>query len=118
MTTPTKYFHDRSILVLLAINSILLVLGVLLVLFRLDASKGSSYVIQYRAGVALGEYKTGSGLDMSSFIFFLAVTFAFSVLISMRSYHDRRNISLAVLMMTSLLSLLAIIVSEALLVLR
>lgn len=118
MTTPTKYFHDRSVLALLALNSILLILGILLVLFRLDASKGSNYIIQYRAGVALGEYKTGSGLDMSSFIFFLAITFALSVLISMRSYHERRYIALSVLMMTSLLSLLAIIVSEALLVLR
>lgn len=118
MTTPTKYFHDRSVLVLLAINSVLLVVGVLLVLFRLDASKGSAYIIQYRSGVAIGEYKTGSGLEMSSFIFFLAITYALAILISVRSYHERRQIALAVLMMTSLLSLLAIIVSEALLGLR
>jgi hypothetical protein len=74
MATPTKYFHDRAVLLFLTINSILLVVGILLVLFRLDSSKGNGYILQFRAGVGIGEYKTGSAYDMSSFIFFLIIT--------------------------------------------
>lgn len=118
MTTPTKYFHDRSVLLLLALNSVLLVVGVLLVLFRLDTSRGSNYFIQYRANVGIGEFKTGNSLDMSGFIFFQIITFAFALLISIRSYQARRHIALFVLMMTTLLSVLTIYVSNALLVLR
>ncbi len=118
MSTDSKYLHDRSVLALLTVNSILMVSGILLILFKLDASKGSGYIIQFRSGVGIGEFKTGSSLDMSSFIFFMALTFAISVVISTRSYHERRRVALSVLMMTSLLILLAIIVSDALLVLR
>ncbi len=118
MAIPTKFFHDRTILILLIINSILLVVGSLLVLFRLDASKASGYIIQYRSGVGIGEFKTGSGLDMAGFVFFLMVAFALSFIISIRSYNERRNIALTVLILTSLLSLLTIMVSDALLVLR
>lgn len=118
MATDSKYLHDRSVLALLTVNSILLVSGILLILFKLDASKGSSYIIQFRSGVGIGEFKTGSALDMSSFIFFMVLAFALSIVLSTRSYQERRRIALSVLMMTSLLILLAIIVSDALLVLR
>ena len=118
MSDSTKYLHDRSILLLLAINAILLVVGVLLVLSRLDAGKGSGYFIQYRANVGIGEFKTGSSLDMSGFIFFMLINLGLAILISVRSYHERRHIAIATLMMTGLLGLLAIIVSDALLVLR
>lgn len=118
MTTSGKFLHDRSILLLLAINSVLLVVGVLLVLARLDGGKGSGYFIQYRANVGIGEFKTGSSMDMSSFIFFTIITFALSIFISVRSYQERRQVAITTLMLTSLLILLAIIVSDALLVLR
>lgn len=118
MATDTKYLHDRSVLALLTMNSILAVSGILLILFKLDASKGSNYIIQFRSGVGIGEFKSGSALDMSGFIFFMLLSFGVSILISTRCYNERRRLALSVLMMTSLLILLAIIVSDALLVLR
>ncbi len=118
MVSPKNYFHDRSVLLLLVLNTTLLVVGALVVLFRLDASKGSSYIIQYRANVGIDEFKTGSGIDMLSFVLFLILVFSLSLFISHRSYKERRSVALIMLMMTSLLSLLAIIVSNALLVLR
>lgn len=118
MTTPTKYFHDRSVLSLLIINVVLVVTGSLLVLFRLDAAKGSNYFIQFRSNVGIGEFKTGGMLDMVSFVAFLFVTFGISVLISMRSYSKRKSIAIYALMISALLSVLCIRISDALLVLR
>jgi hypothetical protein len=118
MSTPTKYFHDRLVLLLLILNSVLLVAGTLLVLFRLDGSKGSNYIVQYRANVGIGEFTTGNNIDMASFALFLLVTFVVAVLISHRSYNERRSIALTVLVLTLLMSVLTIIVSNALLVLR
>lgn len=118
MVNTKNYFHDRSVLLLLVLNSALVLVGALVVIFRLDASKGSSYIVQYRANVGIDEFQTGSGLDMLSFVGFIIVTYTLSLFISHRAYKDRRSIALTMLMMASLLCLLAIIVSNALLVLR
>lgn len=118
MTTPTKFFHDRSVLLLLALNSVLVITGILLVLFQLDSSKGNTYYIQFRGVSASGEFKTGTAYDMSSFILFFAVSFAFSLLISTRIYHERRNLALSILTMTAILAVFAIVVSGSLLAQR
>jgi hypothetical protein len=118
MTTPTKYFHDRSILLFLALNSVLTITGILLVLFQLDSSKGNTYYIQFRGVSASGEFKTGNAFDMSGFILFFAVTFLFSLLISKRIYGERRSLALGGLIMTSILAIFAIVVSGSLLAQR
>jgi heme/copper-type cytochrome/quinol oxidase subunit 3 len=119
MTTPTKYFHDRSVLLLLIINSVLVIAGVLFVLFHLDASKGSTYIIQCRmCDTAAHEFNGGSAFDMSGFIFFLLITSGFAVFTSRRVYNERRNVALAILVMTSLLAIFAVIVSYSLFSLR
>jgi len=119
MTTPTKFFHDRSILLLLIINSIITVTGVLFVLFHLDASKGSTYIVQCRmCDTAAHEFQGGSAFDMSSFIFFMLISFVLSLLISRRVYNERRTLSLSVLVMCGLLGIFALIVSYSLFSLR
>lgn len=115
----TKYFHDRTVLLLLIINSVIAITGVLFVLFNLDASKGSAYIIQCRlCNTVANEFKGGSALDMSSFIFFFLITFGFSVFISRRIYNERRQVALALLAMSGLLGIFAIIVSYSLFSLR
>ena len=119
MTTPTKYFHDRSVLLLLTLNSLLVITGILFVLLHLDASKGTAYIIQCRmCDTAAHEFKGGSALDMSGFIFFLLITFGFSLLISKRIYNQRRHIALTILVMTSLLAIFGLLVSYSLFTLR
>ena len=115
----TKYFHDRSVLLLLITNSALAIAGVLFVLFHLDASKGAAYIIQCRlCDTAAHEFKGGSALDMSGFILFLLLSFAISIAVSRRVYNERRHIALAVLVMTGLLAIFAIVVSYSLFSLR
>ena len=119
MTSPTKYFHDRTVLLLLIINSVLVIAGALFVLFHLDASKGSAYIIQCRmCDTAAHEFQGGTALDMSGFIFFLIATFGFAVMTSRRIYNHRRHVALAMLVMTALLSVFAVIVSYSLFSLR
>jgi hypothetical protein len=93
-------------------------LGSLLVLFRLDSSRSAGYIVEFRANFGIGEYRQGSVLNLLSFVFFLIFTFVLEVLISVRSYPLRRYIALTVLGMGVLLSLVAIVVSDALLKLR
>lgn len=119
MATPTKYFHDRTILLLLIINSVIVVTGILFVLFHLDASKGSTYIVQCRlCDTPAHEFKGGSAFDMSSFALFLAATYGMSVLISREIYKERRHLSLTILGLTGLLAVFALIVSYSLFSLR
>ncbi len=118
MTIPSKYFHHRSILLFLIINSVLLAVGTLLVLFRLDSDTASSYIIEYRANLGIGEYEIGNSLDVAGFVFFLIANFIITLLISIRSFNLRKNVSVMVLVIASLITVLTIIVSNALMTLR
>ncbi len=118
MTIPSRYFHNRSILLLLIINSVLVLTGSLLILFRLESSTTTNYIIEYRANLGIAEYEIGSALDMAAFVFFLFINFALCVFISLRAFVVRKNVAVAILAISCLLSLLAIIVGMALLGLR
>lgn len=119
MTSPTKYFHDRSVLLLLTLNSLLVVTGVLFVLLHLDSSKGTAYIIQCRlCDTATHEFKSGSALDMTGFILYLLITYGLSVIISRRIYNERRHIALVMLATTSILAIFSILVSYSLFTLR
>jgi len=118
MPVPKKYFNDRLVVLLLGIDLFLTVVGTLLVLFRLDPSRSTGYIIEYRANFGVGEFKTGGILSLSSFIAFLIINLVLGVLLSMRTFNLRRHVSLMVLSLAAMLSLLAIVVSNALLVLR
>ena len=118
MTIPSRYFHSRSILLFLIINSVLLLVGSLMILFRLDSGTTTNYIIEYRANYGIGEYERGYALDMAGFIFFLLINFAIAVFLSLRTFSIRKHVAVAVLVICSLISLLTIIVSNALMALR
>lgn len=102
----------------LIINSILVLLGTVLILFRLDSGTTTNYIIEYRANYGIGEYERGFALDMAGFIFFMLLNFAVCVFLSLRTFPVRKHIAVAVLGICTLLSLLTIIVSNALMGLR
>lgn len=118
MTIPSKYFHNRSILMLLIINSILVLIGTVLILFRLDSGTATNYIVEYRANYGIGEYKRGFALDVAGFVLFLIINFAISTFLSLRTFVIRRNVSIVILAICGLTNLLTIIVSNALMVLR
>ncbi len=118
MTIPNKYFHNKSILLLLIINVFLVLAGTVLILFRLDSGTTTNYIVEYRANYGIGEYQRGFALDMAGFVLFLIINFTISVFLSLRTFIIRKNVSIIILAICSLINLLTIIVSNALMVLR
>lgn len=115
MATPKKYSHDRIVLLLLSINSFLLLLGILMIILRLDPSN-TVYAVQYRSSLGLNAFKSGSASGILSFAMFSVLVFAFHTYLSRKAYPIRRHFALTVLGMATLLLTLSIIISNALLV--
>jgi len=117
MTIPKVYLRDRLALLIVSINGFLLLLLTVLILLRLDTSH-NSYIVQYRSDVVINAFRSGSSIDLLSFIVFGILVFILNTLISLRAYLIHRQLALTVLGLGTLLLVLAIIVSNALLVLR
>lgn len=118
MPITKKYFHDRTVLLLLGVNIFLAFLVIVSVLFRLQLGGGSGFIVQYRANLGIDQYKAGGLSNLLSFMGFAVVSLAANVILSYRSYHIRRQLALLILSHGSLLLLLCVIVSNALLALH
>ncbi len=116
--TAKRYLHDRLVLLLVSINTFLAVVTTVWVLFHLDPGRSNGYIVEYRVNRGLSAFKTGSTADILAFIFFVAFILVFNTLLSRHVYHIRRYFAVVILAMTTLLLSLALIVSNALLVLR
>ena len=117
MAGSKKYFHDRIILLLSSINAFLLILLVLFILLRLG-SGGGNYIDQYRSSLGIGAFRVGSLASFLLFMLFGALVLVFHSVLSFKVYGIRRQFAITILGLGSLLLLLSIIVSNALLVLR
>lgn len=118
MPAAKRYFQDRVVLLLLSINAFLALLAVLSVLFRMQGIGSSGYIVQYRADLGISAFKTGSSLTIVSFIGFALLVFAVHTSLSLRTYHIRKQLSVVILGLGTLLLVLGIIVSNALLALH
>jgi hypothetical protein len=114
VATPKKYFHDRTVLLLLSINLFLTLLLLVWIAAKLQGSHTSSYFIQYRQNLGL-TFRTGGVSGPLSFVVFSIATFAASVLLSKRAYPIRRQLALSLLGMGLFLEILAFIISRLLL---
>lgn len=118
MHIPKKYFHDRIVLLLVSANIFLAFLVVGVVLLRAGLGQGvDGYIVEYRANLGLNAFQKGNVLPILSFIAFALVTMVINIALSIRTYSLRRELSLTILGLGVLIMLLAIIVSNALLVL-
>jgi len=118
MQLAKKYFQDKEVLLLLGINVFLAFLASTIILLRLGSNTSSGYIVQYRANLGIGTFKSGSSIDFVYFIVFAILIAVFHILLSVRTYSLRRQFSIVLLSMGILLLTLTIIVSNALLVLR
>ena len=119
MPISRKYLHDKLILVLLSANAFLALACVILILLRFGASGGSNgYIVQYRQNLGISGFRTGSLANIVGFALYAPVVAVFNFFLSVRLYPLRRQLAIVVLSMGILLLILAIIVSNALLVLR
>lgn len=118
MHIPKRYFHDRMVLLLLATNAFLALVGIVSILLRLDAERSNSYIVEYReTQLGRNAFTSGSSREIWSFVLFILIVAILHTLLSIRVYGIRRHFAIAVLGMGVLLLVLAILVSNALLVL-
>lgn len=117
MHIPKNYFHDRRILLLLSASIFVTILNTLLVLLRLDSSRGS-YIVQYRDNLGLSAYKAGDSSTFISFILFGLLILTFQVVLSIKAYKIHRQYAIVVSALCLLLLVLTVIVSSSLLSLR
>ena len=118
MRIPKNYFQDRLVVLLISINSFLALLVAILVLFRLDSGGSDVYIVEYRANLGLSAFKRGGSAPLLSFVVFGLLILVIHIILSMRVYPVRRQFSVAILAMATLLLCLSLIVSNALLILR
>lgn len=107
------------VLLLSSINTFLAVLGSVLILLRLDSGRASnSYFIQFRAssGSNAFAFTKGTLYDVLSFIGFMLLVLVLHSVLSMRVYHVRRHASVAILALGAMVLLMAVVVTNALLV--
>jgi hypothetical protein len=118
MATPKKYFQDHLILLLLSTNAFLALSGIALVLARLSAGHGDSYIVQYRSSLGINAFQSGGVSDLLSFVLFMLLVVGVHTMLSIRVYAIHRHLAVVILSLGILLALLAIIISNALLALR
>jgi hypothetical protein len=118
MANPKTYFHDHLVLLLLTVNTFLAIFTAILVFLRLSSANGNSYIVQYRSILGVSAYKTGSVSDIISFGIFALLILAIGIFLSLRTYSINRHLAIMVLSFGILLTVLDIIISNALLVLR
>src|SRR3989304_2523877 len=118
MEQPKKYLNDRVILLLLTLMAILVVIGVSLVLLRFDPSRNPTTTAAYRPSITGTQYQSGKPLDIYLMAIFMIFTSATALILSIRTYHIRRFVSVFILSSTVFLLILATIVANALISLQ
>jgi hypothetical protein len=104
-------------LLLLTSSAFAAILNAILILLRLDSSRGT-YIVQYRANLGISAYRPGDSTTFLTFVVFGFVIFGAQMLISMKAYQIKRAYAVIVSALSLLLILLVIIVSNSLLALR
>lgn len=122
----TKHFlQDQRVLLLVSINAFMALLSITLVVLKLVASQGkTTFVTQFRSQPNAADFVTGgvgfngTALDMMSFIVAAVGFVILGVLLAYRAHSLNRQLAVVVLVLTAILSLFLIAVSNILLGLR
>lgn len=117
MIIPKQYLRDRVVLFIVSINVFLTFLLAGLTFLRLDTSH-NSYIVQYRSNAAINAFQSGSSVELFSFVVFGVLILISYTMISLRAYVIHRQLAVTILGFATFLLIIAIIVSNALLVLR
>ena len=119
MATSKHFIQDRSALLLVSANTFLALLSVVLILLKVNATRGTvNYIVSYRSSLGIDGYTQGTFWDIMSFVLATIIVYTIGMLIGYRAYKIRRELALVSLALTIPLLVLIIIVSNALLFLR
>lgn len=114
MELSKKFLHDRLVLLLITLISLIVVIGVSVVLLRFDASKNPTTTVAYRPSIVGSQYQSGKPIDIYSMAVYMIVTAVAGVFLSSKIYTVRHYLSIFTLSSTILLLILAIRVSWSL----
>lgn len=117
MHTPKKYFHDRLVLLLLTSLIFFTALTIILIVLNTGGERNEGYIVQYRPTLGLQAFEKGSVLNILSFAVFAGFISVFHTYLSIKTYLIRRNLSVAILALGLLLVILALVISNSLLLL-
>lgn len=119
MATSKHFFQDRTALLLVSVNSFLALLSTVLILLKINATRGTvNYIVSYRQIPSIDRYTVGTIWDVLSFIAAAALLYTLAMVLAYRTYKVRRELSLLVLGVSVPLLCFLLMVSNALLVLR
>ena len=106
--------HDRAVLLLITVISVLVVIGVSLVLLRFDVSRNPTTIVAYRPNIAGTQYLSGKPIDIYSLALFMIFTSVAAIGLSSRIYTVKKPAALFVLTSTVFLLILSTIVANSL----
>ena len=111
MELSKKFLHDRLVLGMVTLISVLVVIGVSIVFLRFDAARSTTTIIAYRQNNF--SYVPGKPIDIYSLAIFMILIAAAAVLLSARIYPIRRSLALFLLGSTIFLLILSAVVANA-----
>ena len=114
MDIPKNYLHDRLVLLLITIISILTVVGVCVVLLRFDPSRNPTTIVGYRPNISGTIYQPGKTIDIYSLAIYMVFTAAAAIFLGAKTYQARRFISVFILSACIFLLILSTIVANSL----
>ena len=117
MTDTRRFFHDRFVLFVLTINAFLALLCVISVLVRIGGAD-ENYIQFFRSNLGLNAFTVGGVGEILTFPVFAGAIFATHIVLALRFYAVRKTAGWTVMVLATLLLLLCLIVSNALLELR
>lgn len=121
MNVPKKYFQDKVILLLLSVNAFLMAFTLIQIALRIGGSGHADYIVQCRDCSnlqSISRFTKGSIAQILAFMVFAIGAMGIHSFLSVKLFHINRQLSVVVLALGSLLLLLALLVSNALLMLR
>lgn len=110
-----QYSHDRTVLLFLAINAFLVFLVIASLLLRLGGGSNTSYFSAYRSNLGLSAFQPGGVSNILAFIGFAVIVYSFQFVFSKKLYRIKRDGSLVVLFMTTIILFFALVIGNALL---
>ena len=125
MATNKHFFQDRTMLLFVSFETFIVLLSSALILLRLNAARDKViFVSQFRSlpnapdFAAGGLGVNGSVWDIISFVVAAIGIYAFGMILAFRVYRLRSELALTVLVLTLVLLLFLLAVSNILLVIR
>ncbi|MDQ2973697.1 MAG: hypothetical protein M3Q79_04450 [bacterium] len=111
-----NYINDKTVLSLLVVNITLFIVVCLSILLRVNSSVGETFIVQYRANLGALQLKSGPMSEIRLFMLFSLMMLVVSTALSIRIYNLRRSAAIMLLGATPFLLLLALAVSDRLIV--